>query len=587
MSNILISTPPTSLATGLLQLDNGVAISSTPVYVADQTNTDSKLALSTTSVNINTLTGSALMNIKGIDNSNTNYSFSIKNLGGTDIFQTRNDGYTFIPNLNVTYNSTALNGTFTNGSFGNVQINSPSAGAKLGVKGSGSTSATTTLLVQNSSGSNSILTTDDGKSLLTATISNDAPLVVNNAYGWAGSYVARCQTWLSAGSEVARIMANGSMILQANITASTFKATQNIPSDVSFGGNGSGNGMYMPSANVTAFATSSTQRMLIDSTGLIGMNNSSPYKLLSLKTTTSVEALEVRGADNSAPTPYTGIRFSVADQSVVTDTYNKGAIYYINNTLSNAIGSFVFALNNTGSGANVSLTDEKMRLLNNGNLLIGTTTDAGYKLNVNGDAQINTLRVGLGAGSISSNTVLGNLALNSNVTGSANTAVGNQALRNSTSSNNTAVGNQSLYATTTGGSNTSMGAGALRNNTNGEFNTAIGDTCLNANISGTENVGVGASALANSTASRNVAIGMNAMLSNTTGERNVAVGYATNSGNFSNSVMLGYGATATGSNQMVFGSASGTVGTVVAGANVSSQYWNVKINGTDYKILLA
>ena len=344
------------------------------------------------------------------------------------------------------------------------------------------------------------------------------------------------------------MMANGSMILNQNITATTFKATQNIPSDVSFGGNGSGNGMYMPASNVTAIATSSTERLRVTSAGslLIG-------------TTTDSARLFVKGSGSTSATT----SFLIQDSAGV-QLFNVRDDDYIQ----------------FGAGALTNYND------NTGVFNIWDARPNYCK--VTQDAFVSTdVRVGKGAGSIASNTTLGYLSLNSNVTGSANTAVGNQALRNSTSSNNTAVGNQALFSTTTGGSNTSMGAGALRNTTNGEFNTAVGDTCLNANISGTENVGVGASALANSTASRNVAIGMNAMLSNTSGERNVAVGYATNSGNFSNSVMLGYGATATGSNQMVFGSASGTVGTVVAGANASTQYWNVKINGTDYKILLA
>jgi len=65
------------------------------------------------------------------------------------------------------------------------------------------------------------------------------------------------------------------------------------------------------------------------------------------------------------------------------------------------------------------------------------------------------------------------------------------------------------------------------------------------------------------------------------------LGYNAQSGNFSSSVILGRDAAATANNQFVVGSAAYNAGTVVAGANVSSQYWNVKINGTDYKILLA
>ena len=572
MSNILISTPPTSLATGLLQLDGGVAISSTPVYVADQTNTDSSLAISTNNIGIGTTSAFKKLSIRTSTSTeamevrattgNTGIRFSIADSSVTT--DNYNKGAIYFLNTGLSSAvgtmAFAINNLVDNSNVttayermrltpsGSLLIGTTTESARLFVKGSGSTSATTTFLVQNSSASNSILTTDDGKSLLTANISNDAPLVVNNAYGWTGSYVARCQTWLSAGSEVARMMANGSMILNQNITATTFKATQNIPSDVSFGGNGSGNGMYMPASNVTAIATSSTERLRVTSAGslLIG-------------TTTDSARLFVKGSGSTSATT----SFLIQDSAGV-QLFNVRDDDYIQ----------------FGAGALTNYND------NTGVFNIWDARPNYCK--VTQDAFVSTdVRVGKGAGSIASNTTLGYLSLNSNVTGSANTAVGNQALRNSTSSNNTAVGNQALFSTTTGGSNTSMGAGALRNTTNGEFNTAVGDTCLNANISGTENVGVGASALANSTASRNVAIGMNAMLSNTSGERNVAVGYATNSGNFSNSVMLGYGATATGSNQMVFGSASGTVGTVVAGANASTQYWNVKINGTDYKILLA
>ena len=201
MSNILISTPPTSLATGLLQLDGGVAISSTPVYVADQTNTDSKLALSTASVNINTLTGSALMNIQGINNLNTTYSLSIKNSVATDIFQVRNDGYTFVPNLNVQYNCNSLNGA-----FGNVQINSPSGTQKLGVKGSGSTSATTTALFQNSSSAQSLLIRDDGNLGIGAVTTNPAYQVTQGRYGIPTYFI--CNTQLQDAGTVGQVVGN-------------------------------------------------------------------------------------------------------------------------------------------------------------------------------------------------------------------------------------------------------------------------------------------------------------------------------------------------------------------------------------------
>ena len=224
---------------------------------------------------------------------------------------------------------------------------------------------------------------------------------------------------------------------------------------------------------------------------------------------------------------------------------------------------------------------------NGTNVLIGTTTDAGYKLQVNGDAYINTLRIGLGAGSIASNTVVGYNALNSNTTGNRTVAIGKEALFVNTASNNTAVGNQALYSNTTGGTNTAVGDVAMRSNTTGEQNTALGYTALYTNTTGIENVSLGYQSLFNSTASRNVAIGANALLSNTTGERNTAIGYSVSSGNNSGSVILGHGAAASASNQFVVGSAAVNAGQVVNEVNTSTKYWEVVINGVICKVLLA
>jgi hypothetical protein len=85
----------------------------------------------------------------------------------------------------------------------------------------------------------------------------------------------------------------------------------------------------------------------------------------------------------------------------------------------------------------------------------------------------------------------------------------------------------------------------------------------------------------------NTAIGRNALELSTTGNYNSALGYNTNNADFSGSVILGVSATATANNQFVVGSASVNAGSVTGGANISSQYWNVIINGVAQKILLA
>jgi hypothetical protein len=92
------------------------------------------------------------------------------------------------------------------------------------------------------------------------------------------------------------------------------------------------------------------------------------------------------------------------------------------------------------------------------------------------------LTIGKGAGTIASNTAIGNLALNSNTTGSGVTAIGSSALQtNTTGQNNIGIGANSLFANTTGGFNTAIGANSLTANTTGINNTALGNFTLSAN----------------------------------------------------------------------------------------------------------
>jgi hypothetical protein len=85
-----------------------------------------------------------------------------------------------------------------------------------------------------------------------------------------------------------------------------------------------------------------------------------------------------------------------------------------------------------------------------GNVGIGTTSPSKL-LHVAGDALINTMTVGLGTGSVATNTVVGYQAALNNVSGSGNTAIGYQALQNiTTNTNSVAVGYQALANLTNG-----------------------------------------------------------------------------------------------------------------------------------------
>ena len=107
----------------------------------------------------------------------------------------------------------------------------------------------------------------------------------------------------------------------------------------------------------------------------------------------------------------------------------------------------------------------------------------------------------------------------------SNTALGNGALQNSTGLFNTAAGSEALQSNTTGSYNTATGAAALPVNTTGDNNTALGALALQFNTGGGSNTGVGYGALdLNTVGQGNTALGFNALAPNVTGGNNIAIG---------------------------------------------------------------
>lgn len=186
---------------------------------------------------------------------------------------------------------------------------------------------------------------------------------------------------------------------------------------------------------------------------------------------------------------------------------------------------------------------------NTTNVGIGTASPAA-RLDVNGDALINGLTAGRGAGNTLSNTAFGAAALFSGTTGYSNVAIGVSALHSNTtqnnivaigdsalftngsgstqnyeSSNNTAVGSKALFANTIGYANTAVGYQTLTSNTLGNYNSAFGNGALAQNTLGYSNTAVGTAALfGNQTGFSNVAVGDAALSANTFGNSNTAVG---------------------------------------------------------------
>lgn len=197
--------------------------------------------------------------------------------------------------------------------------------------------------------------------------------------------------------------------------------------------------------------------------------------------------------------------------------------------------------------------------------LTGDWNAGAYKITANSftstlDSTFNTLTVGKGGSSVSTNTAVGYNSLFANTTGTNNTALGYGSLQsNTTGTANTALGSNSLLFNTTGQENTAIGNYSLRVNTTGNGSTAVGNYSLRSNTTGYYNTAIGWQSLqANTTGQENTALGYNSLSSNTSGYDNVAIGIGSLSNNgtaFQNTAIGSYTlvANSSGSNNVAVG----------------------------------
>jgi hypothetical protein len=294
-------------------------------------------------------------------------------------------------------------------------------------------------------------------------------------------------------------------------------------------------------------------------------------------------------ANNSTGTNNTAIgRESIASNTTGSNNTAIGAL--------SSVGSFT---NATAIGYQATATADNTIQL--GNTAVTDVITSG-SITAGKDIIVSGVIVGRGAGNLTTsnnNVAIGTRGLAG--TGTANTAVGNDALiANTSGGNNVSIGSGSLFTNTTGGSNVAIGFLALWKNTTGSNNTANGREALKEFV-GSNNTAIGYRALwgvnGASTGTSNTAVGSGAGNAITTGSNNIAIGggdnVATGSNNtligvnakvftssFSDATVIGYTAYASGSNATAIGNGAVAAANTIQLGNASVVTIGGQVNWT-------
>jgi hypothetical protein len=368
------------------------------------------------------------------------------------------------------------------------------------------------------------------------------------------------------------------------------------------------------SGNVAQFSSSVGTALIINANGNVGIGTTNPTSNLQVAgnvltgnfiSTMSIYGV-IAGSNTIAASTVTASTayntsgsavYQVAGTTVIDSSRNltnigtigSGAITS-SSTVSGTTLTASTAHNTSGSGvyqlAGTTVIDSSRNLTNIGTIgsgaITSSSTISGTTITGTTDASFNSVTVGIGSGSVATNTAIGKYALLNNTTGSLNTAVGESAmytnstgLQNTalgaramyynTGSTNTAVGDQAMYNNIDGVSGTAVGNQALYTNTSGQYNTAIGQRALFLTSTGGFNTALGERSMYNNTTgTNNTAVGQNAIQNNITGTNNTAIGKdagpATSA--LTNTTCIGYNASASASNSVILGNgASVGIGT--------------------------
>jgi hypothetical protein len=279
-------------------------------------------------------------------------------------------------------------------------------------------------------------------------------------------------------------------------------------------------------------------------TGLTGITSSGPITLSSLTSGRVPYATTAGLLTDSANLTFNGTTLTANTIGAFTLSGTvAGGGNQINNVIigtSTPLAGAFTTLNASTSITNYGLTSGRVVYSTTG----GLETDSANLLYAGKDLTVYGIRVGRGAGEVSTNLVVGASSLdNASLSGGFNIVVGVTAARGiTTGSENIAIGSTTLTTLSTGTRNVAVGNNAMQYST-GDYNTVVGMLAGNNNT-GSNNSFFGYQALGTSTASSHsngVAVGFQAMYSNTGYAGQVAVGYqALYTGGGGNETAIGY-----------------------------------------------
>jgi len=291
------------------------------------------------------------------------YHIGSKTLNGT--------GSTYLAsyyNLNFITKSTTADQSFVRMTVlqnGNVGIGTTSPTAKLEVKGTGTTSATTNLLLQNSAASTLMTVLDDGKVGIGTTtpaakldVAGDikagatSKLYFNTAVTFAGS---------PSGSNILELQGYKHLTLQTYNDA--------------------------VEAQYISFAPRLVEAMRIIPGGNVGIGTTSPTNQLHIHSDTNDDfALRIEGSTNNASGVWTGI--GIGGESSNT----KAGLLFEDIGASYARGKLHLCVNNEANQNSATPANARLTISNDGNVGIGTTSPTA-KLEISGDILINKANI--------------------------------------------------------------------------------------------------------------------------------------------------------------------------------------------------